>query len=249
MKEKALAVIPARYASRRFEGKVLANLAGKPLVQHVYERVAECDAVGRVIVATDDSRVEEAVLRFGGEVAMTSGNHRCGTERVAEVASGLDWGLVLNVQGDEPLISSKALASCVERLSADRGIDVSTLATPLSSLDDLKNRPHVVKVVQDLDGRALYFSRSPLPHSGREGGGPWLKHIGVYCFRREYLLSFVKLPQGPLEIAEKLEQLRVLEHGGVIGVAVTSHDTVGVDLPEDLARAERVLASAESSNV
>jgi 3-deoxy-manno-octulosonate cytidylyltransferase (CMP-KDO synthetase) len=248
VKDKALAVIPARYASRRFEGKVLASLAGKPLIQHVYERVSQCDAVERVIVATDDTRVEEAVSRFGGEVAMTSTSHKCGTERVAEVASRMDSELVLNVQGDEPLISPKALASCVERLSADEEVDVSTLATEISSSDDL-TRPHVVKVVQDLAGRALYFSRSPLPYAGREGGGPWLKHIGVYCFRREYLLSFVNLAQGPLEIAEKLEQLRVLEHGGAIGVAVTSHDTVGVDLPEDLARAERFLASAESSNV
>jgi len=248
VKEKALAVIPARYASRRFEGKVLANLAGKPLIQHVYERASQCNAVGRVIVATDDSRVEEAVLRFGGEAAMTSSGHKCGTERVAEVASRTDWGLVLNVQGDEPLISPKALASCVERLSKDEGVDVSTLATEISSPDDL-NRPHVVKVVQDLAGRALYFSRSPIPYTGRGRGGPWLKHIGVYCFRREYLLSFVNLAQGPLEIAERLEQLRVLEHGGAIGVAVTPHDTVGVDLPEDLARAERVLASTESSNV
>jgi 3-deoxy-manno-octulosonate cytidylyltransferase (CMP-KDO synthetase) len=248
VKKKALAVIPARYASSRFEGKVLAKLAGKPLVQHVYERASKCHAVGRVIVATDDSRVEDAVLRFGGEVSMTSSGHRCGTDRVAEVASSMDWELILNVQGDEPLIAPKALASCVERISADETIDMSTLATTLSSADDL-NRPNVVKVVIDLAGKALYFSRSPLPYSGRGPGSPWLKHIGVYCFRRDYLLSFVKLPQGPLEIAEKLEQLRVLEHGGTIGVAVTPFDTVGVDLPEDLARAERVLASAESSNV
>lgn len=248
MKKKALAVIPARYASRRFEGKVLAILAGKPLVQHVYERVSRCGAVGRVIVATDDSRVEEAVLGFGGEVAMTSGEHRCGTERVAEVASRSDWELVLNVQGDEPLVSPAALTSCVERLSGDESVEVATLAASLKSPDDLNN-PNVVKVVLDLAGRALYFSRSPVPYFGREPGGVWLKHIGVYCFRREYLMSFVKLSQGPLEVAEKLEQLRVLENGGAIGVAITPYDTVGVDLPEDLARAEGVLASAERSNV
>jgi 3-deoxy-manno-octulosonate cytidylyltransferase (CMP-KDO synthetase) len=248
VKEKALAVIPARYSSRRFEGKVLAILAGKPVVQHVYERASACGAVGKVIVATDDARVEEAVLRFGGEVAMTSRGHRCGTERVAEVASGLDWDLVLNVQGDEPLISPDALASCVERLAGDETVEVSTLAVPMSSVDDF-DRPHVVKLVQDLRGRALYFSRSPLPYGGAAGAGRWLKHIGVYCFRRDYLLSFVKLPPGPLELAEKLEQLRVLEHGGAIGVAVTSKGTVGVDVPEDLARAERALASGETSNV
>lgn len=248
MKKKALAVIPARYASRRFEGKVLAILAGKPLVQHVYERVSECGAVGRVVVATDDHRVEEAVLGFGGDVVMTSADHKCGTERVAEVASRSDRPLVLNVQGDEPLVSPEALASCVERLSGDETVEVATLATEIRSSDELMS-PHVVKVVLDSAGRALYFSRSPIPYFGREPGGARLKHIGVYCFRREYLTSFVKLPQGPLEVAEKLEQLRVLEHGGAIGVAITPYDTVGVDLPEDLARAERLLASAGRSNV
>lgn len=248
MKTRVLAVIPARFASSRFRGKVLANLAGKPVVQHVYERTSGCGAIDKVIVATDDSRVEDAVVGFGGEVIMTSPSHRCGTERTAEVVSSLDWPVVLNVQGDEPLIDPRSLRSCVDHLLNDDAVDVSTLATPIH--DPKKAEwPHVVRVVLDESGRALYFSRAPIPYV--KDGAPFrfLKHIGVYCYRREYLLALVALRPGPLEVAEGLEQLRILEHGGKIGVAITPHDTIGVDLPEDLVRAEHLLASAGGSNV
>lgn len=247
MKPRVLAVIPARFASSRFEGKVLANLAGKPVVQHVYERTSGCAAVDKTVVATDDSRIVEAVTRFGGEVELTSAHHRNGTERIAEVASRSDAPLILNVQGDEPLINPDSLQSCVERLVSDDGVDVSTLATPINDPEQVL-RPHVVKVVMDGGGRALYFSRAPIPHARAEAPQNSFKHIGVYCYRREYLLSLAAMRPGPLETAERLEQLRVLENGGRIGVAVTPYDTVGVDLPEDLARAERALASAGSSH-
>lgn len=247
VKPRVLAVIPARFASSRFEGKVLANLAGKPLVQHVYERTSGCDAVSRTVVATDDPRVADAVNGFGGEVVMTSPEHRNGTERTAEVAARMDAPVILNVQGDEPLIDPDSLRSCVDRLVGDDTVDMSTLATPLRDPEDA-GRPDVVKVVFNSGGRALYFSRSPIPYSRGCGLPGGYKHIGVYCYRRDYLLTFVRMVPGPLEISECLEQLRVLEHGGNIGVAVTPHDTVGVDLPEDLAKAERVLASAGSSN-
>jgi len=244
VKPRVLAVIPARFASSRFEGKVLANLAGKPVVQHVYERTSGCAAVDRTVVATDDSRIADAVAGFGGEVVMTSSDHRNGTERTAEVAARVNEPVILNVQGDEPLIEPDSLRCCVDRLVGDDAIDVSTLATPIDDPEAIE-RPHTVKVVMDREGRALYFSRSPIPHV-REGALPGAyKHIGVYCYRRDYLLSLVGMDPGPLESFECLEQLRVLEHGGTIGVAVTPHDTVGVDLPEDLARAERVLFGGE----
>ena len=246
--KRVLAVIPARFGSSRFEGKVLANLAGKPVVQHVYERASKCRAVDRVIVATDDQRVAAAVRNFGGESIMTSGSHRCGTERAAEVASKLDWPVIVNVQGDEPLVAPDSIAACVERLLGDESVDACTLATSMREGREAES-PHVVKVVVDLNGRALYFSRSLIPFRRAGVGAEILKHVGVYCYRRGYLLSLVGLEPGPLEIAEGLEQLRVLEHGGRIGVAVTPHDTVGVDLPEDLAKAERALASAGSSHV
>jgi len=245
---RVLAVVPARYASTRFRGKVLADLAGKPVVRHVYERTSGCGVADRVVVATDDERVMKAVAAFGGEAMMTSGRHRCGTERAAEVASSSDSPLVLIVQGDEPLIDVRSLRECVERLSEDEALDASTLATPLGSASGAE-RPHTVKVVIDARGRALYFSRAPIPYSGGDSGVKRLKHIGVYCYRRDYLLSLVKIPPGPLESAEGLEQLRVLENGGKMGVAVTPHDTVGVDVPEDLALAERILASAGGAHV
>jgi 3-deoxy-manno-octulosonate cytidylyltransferase (CMP-KDO synthetase) len=247
VKKGVLAVIPARFASSRFRGKVLAILAGKPVVQHVYERASRCGAVDKVVVATDDRRVEEAVRGFGGEAIMTSGSHRCGTERAAEVASRFDWPVILNVQGDEPLIAPESLGSCVEKLVGDDALDACTLATPLRDGGGAES-PHVVKVVMDTRGRALYFSRSAIPFAHGGGRAAMYKHIGVYCYRRDYLLRLVTLEPGPLEIAEGLEQLRVLEHGGIMGVAVTPRDTVGVDLPEDLAKAERALASAGSSH-
>ena len=235
-------IIPARWASTRFPGKPLVNLRGKPLVQHVWERANRAKRVGRVIVATDDMRVAEAAFAFGAEVALTSPKHPTGTDRLAEVAGKLkSAAIILNVQGDEPDIAPSTIDRLVRALQDDPGLGMVTAANPVTSLADVQN-PHVVKVVTDLAGRALYFSRSVIPHD-RDGhrGIRYLRHQGIYGYRRKVLLAFVKWKPTPLEQAEKLEQLRALEHGIAIGVIVVRRGSVGVDVPGDVAKAERAL--------
>lgn len=235
-------IIPARWASTRFPGKPLVNLCGKPLVQHVWERANRAKRVGRVIVATDDMRVAEAAFAFGAEVALTSPKHPTGTDRLAEVAGKLkSAAIILNVQGDEPDIAPSTIDRLVRALQDDPGLGMVTAANPVTSLADVQN-PHVVKVVTDLAGRALYFSRSVIPHD-RDGhrGIRYLRHQGIYGYRRKVLLAFVKWKPTPLEQAEKLEQLRALEHGIAIGVIVVRRGSVGVDVPGDVAKAERAL--------
>ena len=230
------AIIPARWASTRFPGKPLVNLRGKPLVQHVWERANRAKRVGRVIIATDDMRIAEAAFDFGAEVALTSPKHPTGTDRLAEVAGKLkSAAIILNVQGDEPDIAPSTIDRLVGALQDDPGLGMVT------DLVDVQN-PHVVKVVTDLAGRALYFSRSVIPHD-RDGrrGIRYLRHQGIYGYRRKVLLAFVKWKPTPLEQAEKLEQLRALEHGIAIGVIVVRRGSVGVDVPGDLAKAERAL--------
>ncbi len=232
-----IAIIPARYASTRFPGKPLVDIAGKPMIQHVYERTSQATAVGRVVVATDDERIRAAVENFGGEVVMTRDDHPSGTDRLAEVAAGLDSGLIVNVQGDEPLINPAMIDQAVEPLLADDTIEMGTLKSRIDSEEDYLN-PNVVKVVTDLNNFALYFSRSPLPfmrdRTWRESA--LYKHVGLYVYRRELLLKYPELPETALEKAEKLEQLRALEHGYRIYVAETGYQSVGVDAPEDVAR-------------
>jgi len=236
------AIIPARWASTRFPGKPLVKLRGKPLVQHVWERASRAKFVDRIIVATDDMRIAEAAFAFGAEVALTSSKHPTGTDRLAEVAAKLKSApIILNVQGDEPDIAPSTIDRLARALQQDPRLGMVTAANPLTNRADVRN-PNVVKVVTDLDGRALYFSRSTIPHDrdGR-GGIKYLRHQGIYGYRRKVLLDFVKWKPTPLEQAEKLEQLRALEHGVSIGVIVVKRGSVGVDVPGDVAKAARAL--------
>lgn len=236
------AIIPARWASTRFPGKPLVKLRGKPLVRHVWERAQRAKLVDRVIVATDDMRIAEAAFDFGAEVALTSPKHPTGTDRLAEVAKKLKSApIILNVQGDEPDIAPSTIDRLARALQDDPKLGMVTAANPITAAADIAN-PNVVKVVTDLAGRALYFSRSAIPHDrdGR-GGIRYLRHQGIYGYRRKVLLDFVKWKPTPLEKAEKLEQLRALEHGVSIGVIIVKKGSVGVDAPEDVAKAERVL--------
>jgi 3-deoxy-manno-octulosonate cytidylyltransferase (CMP-KDO synthetase) len=238
---KTVIVIPARYASSRLPGKPLLRETGKYLIQHVYERACEARNIEQVVVATDDARIANAVLSFGGRVTMTRADHPSGTDRVAEVAARLEADLIVNVQGDEPLIEPRSLELLADMLRQDAEADLATLAVPFRSEEDWRN-PHCVKAVCDDAGRALYFSRSPVPYV-REGKpdfaarpARFLHHLGLYAYRRDFLLRLAKLPPSPLEQLEKLEQLRVLSAGRKIRVGVVEQAGVGVDTPEDYAR-------------
>lgn len=243
-------VIPARFASTRFPGKPLADLCGKPMIQWVYERSALCESADRVIVATDDERIATVVRDFGGDVVMTRDDHETGTDRLAEVAETLQDELIVNVQGDEPMIDPAMIQAAVEPLLTDRSIPMGTLKTPLTSVEEYHN-PNVVKVVSDQQGFALYFSRAPIPYprnfvediDKRWNELATAKHIGLYVYRREFLLKYPTLPATPLETQECLEQLRALEHGYRISVAETNLVGQGVDTPADL---ERVKAHMRS---
>ncbi len=241
---KTAIVIPARYASTRLPGKPLLRSTGKYLVQHVYERARQSRA-DQVIVATDDGRIAAAVESFGGRVALTRADHPSGTDRVAEVARRLDADVIVNLQGDEPLIDPAMLDLLPGILERDRDADVATLAVPITSADQWQN-PNCVKVVRDACGRALYFSRSPIPYV--RGGEPdfttepplFLQHLGLYAYRRRFLLALATLPPEPLECAEKLEQLRVLALGRRIHVGIARHASIGVDTRDDYERFVRV---------
>jgi 3-deoxy-manno-octulosonate cytidylyltransferase (CMP-KDO synthetase) len=232
---KQVIIIPARYGSTRFPGKPLVQLFGKPLIQHVYERAQE-SGLKDIYVATDDKRIFDVVVNFGGKAIIT-GEHPSGTDRVWEAANilGLDEGtLIINLQGDQPLLPAEYFSSLIKPLLLYADLSMATLAVPLQSKRDLEN-PHKVKVVLDKRGRALYFSRSPIPFFRPPGKEPtYLKHLGVYAYRKEFLDIFVRLPQGELEQAEKLEQLRALEHGYSIAVSLVPRDIPEVDTPEDL---------------
>ncbi|HEY6009399.1 MAG TPA: 3-deoxy-manno-octulosonate cytidylyltransferase [Geobacteraceae bacterium] len=241
---KISAVIPARYASTRFEGKALADIMGKPMVQHVYERTARAKLVSEVIVATDDERIAAAVRAFGGRAELTARSHETGTDRLAEVASRLDSDIVVNVQGDEPLIEPAMIDEAIAPLIQDPAIPMGTLKSRITSLHDFLS-PNVVKVVTDWEGFALYFSRSPLPNfrdkwndlkDEKFASGKLLcyKHVGLYVYRREFLLQYAQMSPTYLELAEKLEQLRVLENGYRIKVVETEYQSIGVDTPGDL---------------
>ncbi|MGH8045961.1 MAG: 3-deoxy-manno-octulosonate cytidylyltransferase [Chthoniobacterales bacterium] len=238
----SIAIIPARWASTRFPGKPLALLAGKPLVQHVWERCMKAKKISRVIVATDDMRIAEAAFDFGAEVALTSPKHPTGSDRLAEVAKKLTGvGIVLNVQGDEPMISPRLIDQLVGEMEKNPRAEMVTAATPFADSAAVAN-PNNVKVVTDRLGNALYFSRSPIPFD-RDGTGlaKPLHHLGIYGYRRTFLLEFVKWKPTPLEQSEKLEQLRALEMGARIRVVLTKDRSIGVDTPEDLAAAEKLI--------
>jgi 3-deoxy-manno-octulosonate cytidylyltransferase (CMP-KDO synthetase) len=236
-----VAVIPARWGSTRFPGKILAEIAGEPMIVHVVRRATEAQTVDHVIVATDDERIAEVVSKTGAEAVMT-GECASGTDRVAEAVAGRDeWNVVVNVQGDEPLLSGENIDVLVGGLLADDEVRMSTLCRPLEAerIED----PNAVKVVRDVRGRALYFSRSPIPYPrSREAAvALWQLHLGIYCFRRDALERFVKLPPSELEAAEGLEQLRAVENGIPILVLDAPHSAYGVDTPEDLQRVETIM--------
>jgi 3-deoxy-manno-octulosonate cytidylyltransferase (CMP-KDO synthetase) len=241
--DKVVVVIPARYGSTRLPGKPLVSLNGQPMIQRVYERAKSAHRVDRVIVATDDNRIVKAVTSFGGEARMTRPDHRTGTERVAEVAAHVEGEVFVNVQGDEPLLDPAAVDTAVAALLEEPQAAVATVATPIKVPGDIMD-PNVVKVVLDFDDNALYFSRAPIPWV-RDTGSTiqvrHLKHLGLYVFLREALLEYPTLPQGELERIEQLEQLRWLENGSKIRVAEVEHDAISVDVPEDVARVEKLL--------
>jgi 3-deoxy-manno-octulosonate cytidylyltransferase (CMP-KDO synthetase) len=230
--DSAVAVIPARFASTRFPGKTLASETGRPLVQHVVDRVRECRLISEVIVAADDDRIAEALEPFGTRCVMTSPEHPSGTDRVAEVARGLEAPIVINVQGDEPEIEPVTVDTLVGLMRHVRDAPMATLATAFAPGDDPAD-PNYVKVVLAPDGKALYFSRSLIPFD-RDGTGDVrpLLHIGLYGYRRDFLLQLASYSPTPLEKSEKLEQLRVLEHGHSIYAAVVSRPSHGIDTPE-----------------
>jgi 3-deoxy-manno-octulosonate cytidylyltransferase (CMP-KDO synthetase) len=231
----AIVVIPARYGSTRFPAKILAARTGRPLVQHVVDQVRRCKSVSQVIVATDDARIVEALSRFDTHCVMTSASHISGTDRVAEVAARRSEEIIVNVQGDEPEIEPGVVDALIDRLESGES-QMATAATPFPPGAD-PGDPNLVKVVLDQSGRALYFSRCPVPYDrdggeGRGAAGPYLLHLGIYAYRREYLLRFARLAPTPLEKAEKLEQLRALEHGQAIEVLQVARSAHGIDTPE-----------------
>ena len=216
------------------------------MIEHVYRRTACARGVDAVVVATDDARIVAAVERFGGSARTTRSEHPTGTDRIAEVAAELSCDIILNVQGDEPLIEPEMIEQVIAPLVADASVEMSTVCRAITDASDHAN-PNVVKVVRDSRRRALYFSRAPIPHvrdaRQRQAAVP-CKHIGLYGYRRTFLLTFATLPQTPLELSESLEQLRALEHGFRIVTVETQHDSIGVDTPEDLERARRQLMAA-----
>jgi 3-deoxy-manno-octulosonate cytidylyltransferase (CMP-KDO synthetase) len=239
----AAIIIPARWASTRFPGKPLAMLGGKPLVRHVWERCCLSREAGRVIVATDDMRIAEAAFGFGAEVALTKPSHPSGTDRVAEVAAKLPRErVIVNVQGDEPLVEPRLIDRLIRLFSKDRSLRMATAASPIGDAAGFDD-PNVVKVVTTPSGNALYFSRAPIPcDRDASGKGRPLRHHGIYAFERKFLLDFVRWKPTPLERLEKLEQLRALEHGAAIRVILTAHCPPGVDTPAQAAHAALALA-------
>jgi 3-deoxy-manno-octulosonate cytidylyltransferase (CMP-KDO synthetase) len=241
---RVVALIPARFASTRFPGKPLALIDGHPMIEHVYRRAAASTLVSQVIVATDDLRIAVAVQRFGGEVRMTRPEHRSGTDRLAEVAATLDCDIVVNVQGDEPLIDPQSIDEAVQPFVHDASLQITTLYRRISTPQELADS-NLVKVVVDRGGFALYFSRAPIPHLRDPRGGwpPMFGHVGLYAYRRNALLVLASLDPTPLEQAESLEQLRALEHGIRIRAVETRYDSLGVDTPEDLEHVRRLIAA------
>lgn len=235
------AFIPARYGSTRLEGKPLADIAGKPMIQRVYERAKEARLVDSVTVATDDERIADAVASFGGRVVMTSPSHRSGTDRVAEAAKRSEASIIVNVQGDEPLIDPGLIDSAVRPMLEDPGIELCTLKTRITDEEEFLN-PNAVKVVADSNDYALYFSRSPVPFSKRpfKERAPAYKHIGLYVYRKGFLFEFSRMKPTPLEDSESLEQLRALENGRRIKVIEVSYNPVSVDTAEDLEKVREI---------
>jgi 3-deoxy-manno-octulosonate cytidylyltransferase (CMP-KDO synthetase) len=231
---RILGVIPARFQSSRFPGKALVSIAGKSMLQHVYERASQARYLTKLIIATDDDRIYDAARDFGAAVRMTRPDHMSGTDRAAEIASAETAEIIVNIQGDEPLIDPDAIDASILAMIDDEDAPMATLKKRIEDETEVTN-PNVVKVVTDISGNAIYFSRCPIPFV-RGGSAPHFKHIGLYIYRRDFLLRYSSLPVGPLETAERLEQLRALENGHRIRVVETDYDSLGVDTPEDLDR-------------
>ena len=246
---RIVAIIPARYGSQRLQAKPLADICGKPMIQHVYERTVSARRVDKVLVATDDERIVAAVKAFGGSAIMTPASLRSGTDRIAYVARSIpDAEIIVNVQGDEPLITPGMIDQAIRPLIGDKEISVGTLVRRIDTESELTN-PGIVKVVLDNDGHCLYFSRSIIPFGRDKAQAEWLKshlyfkHIGIYVFRRDFLLRYAEMEPTPLEQSEKLEQLRILEHGYRIKARVTEYDSTPVDTQEDLDKVRAMIQS------
>jgi len=239
VQHRILGVIPARYASSRFPGKALAVVAGKTLIHHVFERASQAVSLTELIIATDDERIRDEARRFDAPVRMTRSDHPSGTDRVAEVAADTSAEIIVNIQGDEPLIDPAAIDAAALSLLDDPPVPMATLKKQIVNLQEFTN-PNVVKVVTDGRNNAIYFSRSPIPYD-LSGQAVHYKHIGLYVYRRDFLLSYSRLPIGPLERAERLEQLRALENGYRIRVVETEYESLGVDTPDDLRRVEEFI--------
>lgn len=254
---RIIGMIPARLASTRLPNKVLLDIGGKPMIQHVYERACQARYIQEVIVATDSEEVRQAVQGFGGQAVLTSAAHASGTDRLAEVAARRECDLIVNIQGDEPLVQPEIIEAAIEPFFQENSLRMSTIASPIHTLAEHLD-PAAVKVVVDQQGYALYFSRSPIPYFRLPPGVEWdeqaprvhpqsglqpLKHIGLYVYTRETLLWMASLPRTPLETTESLEQLRALENGCRIRVVIVDYSPIGVDTPEDLNRVRRILGA------
>jgi 3-deoxy-manno-octulosonate cytidylyltransferase (CMP-KDO synthetase) len=248
VRTRILGVIPARFASSRFPGKALASLAGKPMLQHVWERASRSRYLDDLLVATDDDRIAAVVRQFGGKVRMTRADHPSGTDRLAEIAGSEPAALYVNIQGDEPLIDPEAIDAAILCVHGDESVSMGTLKKQIVDPTDIVNT-NVVKVVTNLLGDAIYFSRCPIPYErdGRSGMPLFFKHIGLYVYRHEFLVRYPDLTVGPLEQAERLEQLRALENGYRIRVVGTEYESLGVDTPEDLERVNQLFSAVADS--
>lgn len=242
---KVVGIIPARYNSSRFKGKALADICGKPMIQYVYERAKKARLIDDLIVATDDRRIYNTVINFGGKAVLTK-IHSSGTDRIAEAAKKIKADIIVNIQGDEPLISSRMIDSAVSYFKKDKSAVMGTMKKEIASIEETHN-PNIVKVITDKDNNAIYFSRLPIPFLRDENNKSkvpektYYKHIGLYLYKRPFLLKFSKMKQTLLEKKEKLEQLRALENGYKIKVYETEYDTIGVDTPEDLKQVKKLI--------
>lgn len=242
---RVVGIIPARYASTRLPGKALVDICGQTMIRRVYHRASQASCLQQLIVATDDERILREVHGFGGCAVMTSPNHRTGTDRLAEAAANLDADIIVNIQGDEPLLNPRCVDQVVKPLLADPSIPMATLRTPFKTPDEAAD-PNCVKVVVDNQDFALYFSRYPIPYArSPELAAPHYLHIGLYAYRRDFLMTYTSLPSTPLEQSEALEQLRALEHGYKIKVPLTEWESISVDTPEDLERVRRIVEQSE----
>jgi 3-deoxy-manno-octulosonate cytidylyltransferase (CMP-KDO synthetase) len=239
---KILGVIPSRYASTRLPGKPLLDICGKPMVEHVFRRAVASGVFFRIVIATDDERIYGAAEKFGGDVVMTSNAHLDGTSRAAEVAEAIDADYVVNIQGDEPLLDPRMLKELADGIVSDRDADSATISVPITSDEEI-NDPNVVKVVTDLRGRALYFSRYPVPYRRNKTSCPVQGHLGIYAFSKKFLMQYAQLPPTPLMEAESLEQLRILEHGYSMAVIQTRYPPIGpnVNTEKDLIKVREIL--------